>query len=110
MSQKENAMKQFNLETQCWEDGDDSGEVMPLDFLCAVFRDESMPLSVRMRAAIEAAPFFHPKLAVNAKINAGDDFASRLERAILRSGKILSPDPSRPKAPLALPLPAPSEA
>jgi hypothetical protein len=58
-----------------------------------------------LRAAIEAAPYFHPKLAVNANVNAGDDFAARLERAIARSGKIVSRDASRPKALLALPPP-----
>ena len=33
-----------------------------------------------MRAAIEAAPYVHPKLSVNANINAG--FATRMERAM----------------------------
>jgi hypothetical protein len=70
-----------------------------LDFLTAIYRDPRQPMPRRMRAAIEAAPFFHPKLAVNANISGGEDFASRLERAIARSGKVVSP------APLLLPLP-----
>jgi len=57
----------------------------PLDFLCAVYQNERLPLSVRMRAAIEAAPYIHPKLSATAVIGS-EDFAIRLERAIVRSG------------------------
>ena len=38
----------------------------PLDFLTAVYLNEQLPLSVRMRAAIEAAPYRHPKLTATA--------------------------------------------
>jgi hypothetical protein len=58
----------------------------PLEFLQAVYCNEGLPLSVRLRAAIEAAPFVHPKLAVTAVL-AGDDFASRLDAAIARSAQ-----------------------
>ena len=58
-----------------------------LDFLQAVYRDPMQPLSVRMRAAIEALPFEAPKLsAVAVSSMSGADFAERLERAIARSG------------------------
>jgi hypothetical protein len=45
-----------------------------------------VPLHVRLRAAIEAAPYETPKLAVVAhqSLN-GTDFASRLDRAVERS-------------------------
>jgi hypothetical protein len=61
-------------------------EPTPLDFLRAVYLNDQLPLSVRMRAAIEAAPYMHAKLAVTAHIADTDDFAARLERALARSG------------------------
>jgi hypothetical protein len=58
-----------------------------LEFLQAIYQDRQMPLRVRMRAAIEALPFEVPKLsAVAVASKNGNDFASRLERAIARSG------------------------
>jgi hypothetical protein len=58
----------------------------PVDFLCAIYCNEELPLSVRMRAAIEAAPYLHPKLNAIAVGNInGNDIASLLDRAIARS-------------------------
>jgi hypothetical protein len=57
-----------------------------LAFLQAIYRDRGVSLFVRMRAAIEALPFERPKLSATAVFAAGDDFATRLERAIARSG------------------------
>jgi hypothetical protein len=56
----------------------------PLEFLTAVYCNENFPLSVRMRAAIEAAQYKHPRLAVMATVSSGD-FAEALDRAIQRS-------------------------
>jgi hypothetical protein len=56
-----------------------------LEFLQAIYQNEGVPLSIRMRAAIEALPFETPKLSATALIPAGGDFAARLERAIARS-------------------------
>jgi len=54
-----------------------------LDFLQAVYLNETLPLPVRSRAAIEAAPYEHPKLtAVAVGHLTGEDFYNRLERAI----------------------------
>jgi hypothetical protein len=56
----------------------------PLEFLQAVYSNEGLPLSARLKAAIEAAQYVHPKLAVTATIESGD-FAVRLDQAIERS-------------------------
>ena len=42
-----------------------------------------LPLSVRMRAAIELLPFSHPKLAVTAMVSE-QDFATVLDRRLKR--------------------------
>ena len=59
----------------------------PLEFLQAVYSNEGLPLSARLKAAVEAAQYVHPKLAVNATINAGD-FADQLEKAVERSRRV----------------------
>jgi hypothetical protein len=58
--------------------------VEPLEFLMAVYRDHRQPMNRRMKAAIEAAQYRHPKLSATA-VMTSDDFGDRLERAILRS-------------------------
>ena len=57
----------------------------PLDFLKAVYLNEGLPLHVRMKAAIEAAPYCHPKLSASAVIDP-QEFSIALEKAIVRSG------------------------
>jgi hypothetical protein len=59
-------------------------EPSSLDFLRAIYLNEELPLSVRMRAASVALPFEMPKLSAVAVMN-GDDFGSRMDRAIARS-------------------------
>jgi hypothetical protein len=60
-----------------------------LDLLQAVYRNPSLPLAIRLRAAAEAIPFEHAKLAVIALGVGSGDFADQLERAIKRSAKVL---------------------
>ncbi len=59
----------------------------PLDFLKAVYCNEGLPLNTRLRAAMAAAPFCHPKLTVNAQVN-GTNLAERLMRAIATSDRV----------------------
>jgi hypothetical protein len=70
-------------------------DVTPLEFLEAVYCNEELPLTVRMRAAIEAAPYKHPKLSVVASTPYDESFAVRLELAIelSRSPLLLNPPP-----------------
>jgi len=69
-----------------------------LEFLQAVYRNEGIPLGVRMRAAIEALPFETPKLSATAIIPGGQDFAAKLNKAIARSRQKLI-EHSPPTAP-----------
>jgi hypothetical protein len=59
-------------------------ELDPLVFLKTVYLNADLPLSVRMRAAIEVLPFTHPKLAVTAQVTEMNDFASLLDKRIRR--------------------------
>jgi hypothetical protein len=62
----------------------------PLDFLQAVYLDATHPLNVRLRAAIEAAPYMHPKLSAAAVGHFNkEDFATLLDRAVQRSMKVI---------------------
>jgi len=90
----------------------DDNEVTPLEFLEAVYVNPNLPLNTRLRAAIEAAPYRHPKLAVTGHAHfEGKDFASQLERAIARSRgeipalltapKVVEHDPAELKTPNA---------
>jgi hypothetical protein len=58
--------------------------ISPLEFLEAVYTNEELPLMVRMRAAIAAAQYRHPKLAVTANLT-GQDIGARLDLAVQRS-------------------------
>jgi hypothetical protein len=60
-----------------------------LDLLQAIYRCPDQPLSVRMKAAIAALPYEHPKLAVTAVLDGRDDLGARLHRAIQRSAKVI---------------------
>ena len=63
-----------------------------LSLLQQVYRNPSLPLRTRIRAATAALPHEHPKLAVTATVTAGD-FADQLERAINASRKIIEAQP-----------------
>jgi hypothetical protein len=56
-------------------------DATPLDGLRAIYTNGKIPLSTRLRAMTEAAPYVHPKLAVTASIE-GKDFAVLLENRL----------------------------
>lgn len=56
-----------------------------LDFMQAVYRDRSQPVSLRMKAATAALPFEHPKLSVNANVD--NHFAAQMEEFARKIGK-----------------------
>ena len=58
-------------------------EANSLDFLQMVYRNSSLPLATRMRAAIYCLPFETPKLLATAIVNEGS-FAEILDRRIAR--------------------------
>ena len=60
-------------------------DLTPLEFLRSVYCNEAVPLGMRLRAAVEAAPYVHPKLSAIANVILDGDFAERLEKAIERS-------------------------
>jgi len=78
-------------------------EATSLDFLQAIYRSSGQPMPTRMRAAIAALPFEHPKRAIVENVFS---FASQLEAASRRVGKsnvidakanhsLIETDPSR---------------
>jgi hypothetical protein len=57
-----------------------------LDLLQKVYRNPKQPITQRIRCAIEALPFEHPKLSAVAHASlSGNDFATMLDRAVQRS-------------------------
>ena len=56
----------------------------PVDFLMALYRDVRQPMSRRLRAAIECAPYVHSTFKATA-ILTNASFAERLDRAVARS-------------------------
>src|ERR1700732_17641 len=78
----------------------------PLAFLKAVYLNVELPLSVRMRAAIEVLPFTHPKLAVTAQVTEMNDLATLLDQRIKRYQiKMIEHQPTAAEAEVKPPMP-----
>jgi predicted pyridoxine 5'-phosphate oxidase superfamily flavin-nucleotide-binding protein len=60
-----------------------------LKLLQAIYRSPAVALMTRMRAAIAAMPFEHPKLAVVATVDGNGDFALKLDQAVERSRRAM---------------------
>ena len=69
-------------------------DASPADFLRAVYTDPGVPLPLRIRAAVECAPYVHPKLS--AIFDVGRAMGRRLEEAIARSEGRLGVTPPQP--------------
>jgi hypothetical protein len=65
----------------------DIGDGMSIDLLRAVYRSASIPLPVRLRAAIAALPHETPRLAVTALVNE-QSFAELLDRRLKHMAQI----------------------
>ena len=55
-------------------------DATPLDFLQAVYRSANVALHSRLKAAIEAAQYVHPRLSVTASMS-GQNYAELLSKA-----------------------------
>jgi hypothetical protein len=80
----------MNLALPDYDDGPVlTPDVSSLAFLQAVYRSADQPLHTRMKAAIAALPYEHPKLAVTTVLDGTEDLGARLSRAIQRSAKVI---------------------
>ena len=59
----------------------------PIEYLLARMRDPRTEEHTRTKIAIALLPFTSPKLMATATIALGQDFVSKLERAIMRSAQ-----------------------
>jgi hypothetical protein len=91
-------LRQIEKEAEASRSAVERQRVTPLEFLQQVYHSEDVPLNVRLRAAIECAPYLHPKLSATLLIPDGGDLAQRLDRAIerARTGRVIEHEPTVP--------------
>jgi hypothetical protein len=68
-----------------------------LAFLQAVYANPELPLNIRLRAAVSAAPYEQPRLSVAIAVTPNEDFARRLELAVTRSARVIAARAEEPK-------------
>src|SRR4051794_4940196 len=66
----------------------------PLEFLTNVYRNEALPLEVRLEAAGKAAPFVHPRLAM---LTVGGDKENPLQTVTRIELVAVEPPPRAPR-------------
>ena len=59
--------------------------VTPLEFLTAVYSCNELPLAPRLRAAVSAAGYVHPKLAIQQNLNISLDIGEQMRAARQRT-------------------------
>jgi len=76
-------------------EGEEETETLnSLEFLQSVYRDDSQPLGVRMRCAVEALQYERPKLtAVGSAVLDEQTFGDLLDKAIARVERAKRPPP-----------------
>src|SRR5215831_18794075 len=81
-------------------------EANSLQFLQEVYRNPSVGLHIRMRAAMACLPFEHPKLAVTAVVSE-QNFAEVLERRLKRIAELEATpiNASKPEIEVKPPMP-----
>jgi hypothetical protein len=71
------------------EPGEIDPNMSPVDWLLQRLRDpQTERLTARDRIAMALLPFFAPKLQATATIQMGRDFATKLQRAMIRSDNV----------------------
>jgi hypothetical protein len=90
-------------------------EIDPLNFLKAVYMNADLPLSVRMRAAIELMPYTYPKLAVVAQVT-DQGLAELLDRRLKKlaameqnGSKAIAIEAPKPEVEIRPPMPRVSD-
>ena len=69
-------------------------EATSLQVMQAIYRNPAQPIARRMRAALAALPFEHPKLSATYAVTGERDFAEQMRAIARRSGRSMVIDAS----------------
>jgi hypothetical protein len=82
--------------------GEVQGEELPqsaLEYLQSIYKNPMLPDHVRMRAATIAIQYESPRLQATAILRDDNAFAAQLERALMRSAKVIELKPNEDDRP-----------